>query len=263
MRLSCGSQTYRKTGRQVPITTQETAQVRKIVSAALGLALCGASASAQDKDWKKSLTDSLRHRYPLTKMDKGLFAEKAQIKGSTGIELIVQQRGLISQDNPTAVVTRRTRVRNGQLVNAQSDAGPGSYIYKIGEHVYVREIDVDDDEITFRVLTVESIDRLVGGRDPEKGQNASARYFATVSFQFDKGYLPAAPVDDVVKAIGTVFATSEQVTAAKTIELGQTVEQVEAILGKPETVAKLGTKTIYTYKTMKVVFLDGKVSDVQ
>ena len=47
--------------------------------------------------------------------------------------------------------------------------------------------------------------------------------------------------------------------------MGQTFEEVEAILGKPDTVAKLGSKTIYTYKSvgMKVIFTDGKVTDVQ
>ena len=49
----------------------------------------------------------------------------------------------------------------------------------------------------------------------------------------------------------------------KTIELGQTPVQVEAILGKPETVINLGSKVTYAYKTMKVIFVDGKVSDVQ
>lgn len=43
----------------------------------------------------------------------------------------------------------------------------------------------------------------------------------------------------------------------------QTIEHVERILGKPATVVKLGEKTIYTYKDMKVVFMNGKVSDVQ
>jgi hypothetical protein len=57
----------------------------------------------------------------------------------------------------------------------------------------------------------------------------------------------------------------DQVAVAdqKTIELGQTIAQVEQMFGKPSAAAKLGTKTIYTYKDMKVIFIDGKVSDVQ
>ena len=50
---------------------------------------------------------------------------------------------------------------------------------------------------------------------------------------------------------------------AKTIALGQTRLEVEAILGKPERIVDLGAKVTYVYKDMKVIFVDGKVSDVQ
>jgi outer membrane protein assembly factor BamE (lipoprotein component of BamABCDE complex) len=47
------------------------------------------------------------------------------------------------------------------------------------------------------------------------------------------------------------------------IEKGMTVDQVEAAMGKPEKKVTLGNKVIYYYKDMKVIFLSGKVSDVQ
>ena len=57
-------------------------------------------------------------------------------------------------------------------------------------------------------------------------------------------------------------------TAASTappaeISLGQTIDQVTAILGTPKTVVDLGNKKTYVYKDMKVVFIGGKVTDVQ
>ena len=39
-----------------------------------------------------------------------------------------------------------------------------------------------------------------------------------------------------------------------------TPDQVEAAMGKPEKKVTLGTKQIYYYKDMKVIFLSGKVS---
>jgi hypothetical protein len=50
-----------------------------------------------------------------------------------------------------------------------------------------------------------------------------------------------------------------------TLSLGLTIDQVVAILGQPATVADLGTKKIYTYKSpnMKVTFVNGKVTDMQ
>ncbi len=48
-----------------------------------------------------------------------------------------------------------------------------------------------------------------------------------------------------------------------TVSMGQTPTQVEAIMGKPKSIANLPNKTIYVYDGLKVVFVNGKVSDVQ
>ncbi|MGA9510132.1 MAG: hypothetical protein WBV55_16055 [Candidatus Sulfotelmatobacter sp.] len=47
------------------------------------------------------------------------------------------------------------------------------------------------------------------------------------------------------------------------IDKGMTTDQVQSAMGKPDKIVNLGTKTIYYYKDMKVIFLSGKVSDVQ
>jgi hypothetical protein len=49
----------------------------------------------------------------------------------------------------------------------------------------------------------------------------------------------------------------------QTLGLGMTVDQVVAILGQPQRVANVGNKQIYSYKDLKVTFVDGKVTDVQ
>jgi hypothetical protein len=51
----------------------------------------------------------------------------------------------------------------------------------------------------------------------------------------------------------------------QTLSLGLTTDQVIAILGQPSAVADLGAKKIYTYKSpnMKVIFVNGKVTDMQ
>jgi len=48
-----------------------------------------------------------------------------------------------------------------------------------------------------------------------------------------------------------------------TVALGQSIQDVEAIMGKPSNVADLGSKKIYVYKDLKITFVDGKVTDVQ
>ena len=44
---------------------------------------------------------------------------------------------------------------------------------------------------------------------------------------------------------------------------GETKDQVVGALGQPVKTSKIGAKEIYFYKDMKIVFVDGKVKDVQ
>jgi hypothetical protein len=48
-----------------------------------------------------------------------------------------------------------------------------------------------------------------------------------------------------------------------TLEIGQTIAEVAALMGNPVRIADLGQKKTYYYKDMKVIFVDGKVSDIQ
>ena len=48
-----------------------------------------------------------------------------------------------------------------------------------------------------------------------------------------------------------------------TIRFGQTQEEVTAILGPPEKQILLGAKTIFIYRDVKVIFMDGKVTNAE
>ena len=54
-----------------------------------------------------------------------------------------------------------------------------------------------------------------------------------------------------------------KVTFGPIVEVGMTKDQVTAILGDPDVLADTGAKQIYTYKDLKVTFVDGKVTDVR
>jgi hypothetical protein len=58
-------------------------------------------------------------------------------------------------------------------------------------------------------------------------------------------------------------ADQQQQAEPASIEKGMTPDQVEAALGKPDKKVTLGPKVIYYYKDMKVIFISGKVNDVQ
>ena len=55
----------------------------------------------------------------------------------------------------------------------------------------------------------------------------------------------------------------EPAAPPKTISLGQTTDQVVAILGQPQKIVNLTNKQTYYYKDLKVMFTAGKVTDVQ
>lgn len=48
-----------------------------------------------------------------------------------------------------------------------------------------------------------------------------------------------------------------------TITLGQTIEEVVALMGNPKQIVKLGNKEIYVYADMKITFVGGKVGNVE
>jgi hypothetical protein len=51
--------------------------------------------------------------------------------------------------------------------------------------------------------------------------------------------------------------------SSTTIAIGQSIDAVTAKMGNPTRIIDLGAKKIYTYPDMKVIFLNGKVSDVE
>jgi hypothetical protein len=69
------------------------------------------------------------------------------------------------------------------------------------------------------------------------------------------------PDDQNTAAQPTVPLQSSSATPFTPISVGQTSEQVEAALGPPVSVTT-GTKHIYTYPHLMIVFVDDKVSEI-
>ncbi len=166
--------------------------MHKVVVAALCI-LLSIVISAQEKDWKRELEAKLETLYPLTKMDNAFFAGRTALK-ETGIVLIVQQAGIPATDG-AGLLARISRVQDGKVMNPQGRTGPGAHICKVGEEVYLRDVNVDDDQLTFRLVTVEPIEST------KDGTTRAQRHFAFVRFEFEKGFLSAASIEDIEKAI--------------------------------------------------------------
>ena len=162
-----------------------------------------------------------------------------------------------------------------------------THLFAVGDKVYPMRIDVNvaKDTVTLGVVACDTCNKT----DPPTYNKAN------VVFQFPKGSLANATAGGVEDTIGQVLSISndaqqsgdqggqqqggqqqggqdqgqqqqqaEQPAAEPaSIEKGMTPDQVEAAMGKPEKKVTLGSKQIYYYKDMKVIFLSGKVSDVQ
>ena len=165
-------------------------------------------------------------------------------------------------------------------------------LFAKNDKVYPTKIDVnlEKDQVTIGIVACDTCNKT----DPPTYNKAN------VIFVFPKGSLATASAGQVEDTIGTLLSISsddakqgdsgeqggdqqqggdqggQQPAAAQqpaapappaaepaSIDKGMTADQVQAALGKPDKIVNLGTKTIYYYKDMKVIFLSGKVSDVQ
>jgi hypothetical protein len=70
-------------------------------------------------------------------------------------------------------------------------------------------------------------------------------------------------LNEVNQADSSAADSGASSTEPAEISLGQTISEVEAILGKPKQIVSLGAKKIYVYPSMKITFINGKVSDVE
>lgn len=221
--------------------------------------IAAASLCANGSDWKDSLKTALEKDYPLSHR-AALSPDRIT---QQGVVLVILKQG-IAADPSSDMRYSITFVHDGKL-GEQGGAAPAimskenTRVFKPGEKVYVTEIKVGDDYVMLELMSCDMFDVV------KKGSTRQTRYKAALSFKFDKETLPTLDPAKVRSAISAVVATESESAAqnTKTISLGQTRDQVEAILGKPERIVDLGAKITYVYKDMKVIFQDGKVADVQ
>jgi hypothetical protein len=210
-------------------------------------------------DWKDALKNALEETYPLTHratMSPDRITQQ-------GIVLVIEKPGIAADPSSDARFSI-TYVRDGQIGEQGGTAVAffgkrNTRVFKPGEKVYVIGIKVGDDYVMLELMSCDMFDVM------KMGSTRQTRYKAALSFKFDKESLPTLDADKIRAAIEPVVATEAEAAAqnTKTISLGQTIAQVEATLGPPEKIVNLGAKTTYVYKDMKVIFVDGKVSDVQ
>jgi hypothetical protein len=217
----------------------------------VGVALAGA------QSWKSELERALENSVYIKSKYSKLGIERVTEPGTV---LVVKQDGILAQPLFSSL-THPTLVRDGQVRQA---GGVSAFLssgsdrsFKVGERVYLYDVDVNDKNIELLIVTCDFHDVI------DHGRTRQTRYKGFLRFEFPEGALATATPEALEELFSKVISKESAEQAPKTIELGQTQEQVETILGKPERIVKLADKVTYFYKDMKVIFVDGKVVDVQ
>jgi hypothetical protein len=181
-----------------------------------------------------------------------------------GTILVVQKQGLALGD--LGSLNKKTVILNGELVSAGGGSmggalfGNGStgHQLKPGDKVYLYEDHPNPkrDGIWFKILSVDTYDVQ------DHGQTKQKRGDLLVDFYYDKPLLEMT-TDQVLADLSKWLKTENEASESNTVKIGQSAQEVEEILGKPEKRIDLGEKKVFVYKDMKIIFIKGKVSDVQ
>jgi len=262
---------------------------RAIVNVSLAVASLLSSLAVSPRSAGQGLQQKLEAQYALTKTTD----DKSDIV-TAGAILILQKDKLLMYPTTTQIPPQNTykdgKLSSGAYGAHQSIQKFGSLIghappsqlqtqsrnFVTGEKFWVTKIDVQADGVLFTFFTDAIQD---------------VRYYSTLKFVYPKGATPSA--DQVMSTVAEVLKVqpdedaksddkggdqqqgaaggnsnqppAEQAPAAPpaTVGIGQTVDEVVAILGQPDKIINLGPKQIYVYKDLKVTFVKGKVTDAQ
>jgi hypothetical protein len=265
-----------------------------IFALAGALIVAPASAGAQ----AVSLQEQLAAQYKIVKMGSDTSGYSVVEPGTV---LAIQKGGILgvpysdksslttkyengTVHSPSGLMVASKRSLLGHFSPSQ---GQTTHLFQKGDKVYPAKIEVNLEKDTIE-LGIVACDKC-NNTDPPTYNKAQ------VLFEFPKGTLAKASAGDVEDTIGQLLAISDDSQQGdqsaqqqqgqqggqdqqaadqgqqqsqpqaepQTIEKGQTPDQVEAALGKPDKIVNLGAKQLYIYKDLKVTFMNGKVSDVE
>ena len=237
--------------------------MRKVWIVVLVTVLVMASIGAvfgKGSNWKDALTDKISETYQLSKMS--VLSYKITKPGTV---LVIAKDGIVGY--LPSFTLYATGVRGGTVVDAPPRRET-SRPFKPGDTVYLVGADVKGDSVRLDIWTTETVQRM------EKGTTKDVRYHAIVDFQFLEGTLQTTDFAEVKKEMDIFLKTEAEFgkVQTKTVSIGMTPEEVESIFGKPPEILDIRTpeekssgkgRMTYVYNNKKVIFVDGKVADIQ
>jgi hypothetical protein len=253
--------------------------MRRILGIAMSAALwgCGVSSLAigtgQDQsDAPPSLRSLLVTKYKVTKTAYTIAGTHVLEAGPV---FVVQKGGLFGMP-PTATGRCVAQFKAGDLqppprfctgLNSQL----GRFL-EVGEKVFIIKLEVNAKKNFIQLDLMEC--------DTCNGFQQVSSLKSMVNVEFPPKFLDTAEPGQVSQVIDQLLGpdaggAAQQAAAPAPppqaapqaqpaqIQIGDTPEQVESIMGPPDTKAVAGPKVIYVYKSLKVSFVNGKVADIQ
>ena len=222
------------------------------------LILAGTSFAVTQEEIKSVLETRYRPTKP------GFFGDFKEI----GSVLVVQKAGLRANRPskifaPNVIIGRQVATAGGGDLPLGGNIDPA---LKIGDRLHLYGVRTGDDYVELEIFTVNTFVVVGSGTRGPTPLQASTR------FRYDEGLAAVSTgrvMDDIrewFRVEGEAGLSVEPRTAAdagvtRTIRSGQSPEEVVAILGAPGKIFILGAKTIFVYRDIKVIFVDGKVAD--
>jgi len=240
-----------------------------------------------------SLADQLSAQYTMVKMGADSSGPAVVEPGTI---LVIQKGGILGVPyGDISIVPTKYQDGKIQSPNNLTMKGIGHAFARFGKQQTTHLFQVGDKVYPSKIEVNQAADKVILGIiacDACNNTNPPTFYKADLIFQFAKGYMATASPPQVMDVIAQVFTIDDssggdqqgggngppgnQAQGAQggpppnqpppppqTIQLGQTTDEVVAVLGQPEKIVNLGAKKIYVYKDLKVTFLKGKVSDVE
>src|SRR6202789_4495202 len=204
----------------------------------------------------RAMREALVADYPLTKVGVVMFKTDYTRITQRGVILAVRLPGIYADVANTQDSIVNTNFANGQVSQATGFAAAfgsntgHSRTLNPNEKVYVTDGLVKRDAVQLELLPVD-VTTLADGQ--------GTRYRSELNIKLPG--LDTMTPDDVKKSIEAVVADPAVASAvqSKTVKLGMSPDEVKQSLGNPDKIVDLGTKQVFIYKDVKVIFIDGKV----
>ena len=239
-----------------------------VVKSLIHLSFFGALATQQLLGFRaperKELVSELQLRY-----QNATGKNAANQNAANGIVLTVQQAGIAATAVSAGTLAPENKVVEGRLVQLGAFSQlrvqqGGGRLLAPGEPVWITKIEAKGDQIRLMLLTCDGA------------------FSGQLTFQFTKDYLANATPADMEKVIDGFLSSAApapsnpgqtvsvqqrapqpQGAGPASISLGDRIDQVTAAFGPPLQIVDLGSRKTFHYEKLKVMFVDGKVADVQ